>query len=106
MLKKRSQFAQQRAANVELEDQRRQVQELSSSKKQLQSEIADLKDRLEMEIIAKNEELGMFQLSITVNPEVTLAEGGKRQLQLRLQELEITSSASTTIHSGKLLVIL
>ncbi|PSS37014.1 hypothetical protein PHLCEN_2v1156 [Hermanssonia centrifuga] len=75
-------FAQQRAANVESEDQRRQVQELSQAKKQLQSEIADLKDRLEMEIIAKNDETG-----------------AKRQLQMRLQELEITSSTSSTIHS-------
>ena len=43
---------------MELEDQRRQVQELSQSKKQLQSELADLKDRLEREIIAKNDETG------------------------------------------------
>ena len=43
---------------MELEDQRRQVQELSQSKKQLQKEVAELKDRLEVEIIAKNEEAG------------------------------------------------
>ena len=50
------QFAQQRAAHVELEDQRRQVQELTQSKKQIQAELADLKDRLEVELMAKNEE--------------------------------------------------
>ncbi|KAI0954365.1 hypothetical protein AcV7_007621 [Taiwanofungus camphoratus] len=73
---------QQRAAQVELEDQRRQLQELSLAKKQMQSEIIDLKDRLEVEMVAKNEEIG-----------------AKRQLQMRLQELEITSSASATVHS-------
>lgn len=75
-------FAQQRAANVELEDQRRQVQELTQSKKQIQAELADLKDRLEVEMMAKNEETNI-----------------RRQLQARLQELEITSSTSSTIHS-------
>ncbi|KZT64665.1 nonmuscle myosin heavy chain b [Daedalea quercina L-15889] len=72
----------QRAAAVELEDQRRQVQELLTAKKQMQAEIADLKDRLEVEIVAKNGETN-----------------ARRELQSRLQELEITSSASTTIHS-------
>ncbi|KZT01711.1 uncharacterized protein LAESUDRAFT_717304 [Laetiporus sulphureus 93-53] len=73
---------QQRTANVELEDQHRQVQELLLAKKQMQSEIADLKDRLELEIVAKNE--------------VTNA---KRQLQQCLQKLEIKSSASTRLSS-------
>ncbi|KAH8096877.1 nonmuscle myosin heavy chain b [Cristinia sonorae] len=75
-------FAQQRAAQVELEDQRLQVQELSQSKKQLQSELADVKDRLEVEMITRNEE-----------------SATKRQLQARLQELEITSSTNSTVHS-------
>ncbi|EMD32423.1 hypothetical protein CERSUDRAFT_118769 [Gelatoporia subvermispora B] len=73
---------QQRAAAVELEDQRRQVQELLMSKKQLQNEVTDLKDRLEMELIAKNEEAA-----------------AKRQLQMHLQELEITSTTSTAMQS-------
>lgn len=73
---------QQRAAQVEVEDQRRQVQELLVAKKQLQTEVTDLKDRLEIELVAKNDETS-----------------AKRQLQLRLQELEITTSTSTTIHS-------
>ena len=66
------QFAQQRAASVELEDQRRQVQELTQSKKQIQAELADLKDKLEVEMMAKNEETNI-----------------RRQLQARLQELEL-----------------
>ncbi|KAI0794866.1 myosin II heavy chain [Abortiporus biennis] len=74
-------FAQQRASNVELEDQRRQVQELSQSKKDLQAELADLKDRLEVELLAKNEE-----------------SAAKRQLQVRLQELEISTASTATIH--------
>jgi len=41
---------------LELEDQRRQVQELSKSKKQLENEVSELRDRLELEVIAKNEE--------------------------------------------------
>jgi len=41
---------------LELEDQRRQVQELSKSKKQLENEVSELRDRLELEVMAKNEE--------------------------------------------------
>ena len=52
---------------MELEDQRRQVQELTSSKKQLQTELTDLKDRLEMEIISKNEESGMCLSCLNVH---------------------------------------
>ncbi|KAI0780379.1 hypothetical protein BD413DRAFT_718 [Trametes elegans] len=73
---------QQRAAQIEVEDQRRQVQELSAAKKQLQSEVTTLKERLDAEILAKNDEISI-----------------KRSLQSRLQELEITSSATATIHS-------
>lgn len=51
-----SQLVQQRAAQLELEDQRRQVQELSKAKKQLENEVSELRDRLELEVIAKNEE--------------------------------------------------
>ena len=43
-------------AKVELEDSRRQIQELSQIKTQLQRELADVKDRLAAEIAAKNEE--------------------------------------------------
>ena len=49
-------MAQQRTAQVELEDNRQQVQELTHAKKQLQADISAVKDRLEMESLAKNEE--------------------------------------------------
>ena len=50
------QVVQQRAAQLEMEDQRRQVQELSKAKRQLENEVSELRDRLELEVIAKNEE--------------------------------------------------
>ncbi|KAI0666368.1 nonmuscle myosin heavy chain b [Trametes maxima] len=75
-------LVQQRAAQIEVEDQRRQVQELSAAKKQLQSEVTSLKERLDAEILSKNDEIAI-----------------KRSLQARLQELEITSSTTATIHS-------
>ena len=49
---------QQRAAQIEVEDQRRQVQELSAAKKQLQAEVTNLKERLDAEVLAKNDEIG------------------------------------------------
>ncbi|KAG8752547.1 hypothetical protein FRC12_011901 [Ceratobasidium sp. 428] len=79
---RRALLAQQRAAQVEVEDNRRQVTELNQSKKQLMVEVANLKERLEMEVMAKNEEFN-----------------AKRRLQAELQELEITSSSSSAIHS-------
>ena len=54
------QLVQQRAAQMEVEDQRRQVQELTASKKQLQNEVNTLKERLDAEILAKNDEIGAF----------------------------------------------
>ena len=51
------QVVQQRAAQMEVEDARRQVQELTASKKQLQGEVNTLKERLDAEILAKNDEL-------------------------------------------------
>lgn len=53
-----SQLVQQRTVQMEFEDQRRQVQELSSSKKQLQAELNSLKEHLDAEIVAKNDEIG------------------------------------------------
>ena len=41
---------------MEVEDQRRQVQELTASKKQVQGEVNTLKERLDAEILAKNDE--------------------------------------------------
>ncbi|QRV93317.1 Myosin head (motor domain) [Ceratobasidium sp. AG-Ba] len=79
---RRALLAQQRAAQIEVEDNRRQVTELNQSKKQLMVEVANLKERLEMEVMAKNEE-----------------STAKRRLQAELQELEITSSSSSAIHT-------
>ena len=45
---------------MEVEDQRRQVQELTASKKQLQGEVNALKERLDAEILAKNDEIGQW----------------------------------------------
>ncbi|CCM01260.1 uncharacterized protein FIBRA_03309 [Fibroporia radiculosa] len=75
-------LAQQRTAQAELEEQRHQVQELLLSKKQMQMDIAHLKDRLEVELASKKDDTST-----------------KRQLQMRLQELEVTATASTTIQS-------
>lgn len=91
---------QQRAAAVELEDQRRQVQELLTTKKQMQAELADLKDRLEVEIVAKNGESSRSNYLTPSSCTHPLVDA-RRELQSRLQELEITSSASSTIHSGE-----
>lgn len=52
---------QQRAAQIGVEDQRRQVQELSTAKKQLQAEVTSLKERLDAEILSKNDEICEFQ---------------------------------------------
>ena len=50
------QVVQQRNAQAEVEDSRRQIQDLGQIRKQLQRELADVKDRLEAELAAKNEE--------------------------------------------------
>jgi hypothetical protein len=50
------QVIQQRGAQAEVEDSRHQIQELGQIRKQLQRELASVKDRLEAELAAKNEE--------------------------------------------------
>ena len=50
------QVVQQRNAQAEVEDNRRQIQDLNRIRKQLQRELVDVKDRLETELAAKNEE--------------------------------------------------
>ena len=60
---------QQRALQAEVENQKRQMQELNQIKRQLLAEVADLKDHLELEQKGKSEEAGMlrlFKLSMTV----------------------------------------
>jgi myosin heavy chain 9/10/11/14 len=78
------QVVQQRQAQMELEEHRRQLHEVTVSRKQLQESVADLQDRLDAESNARNEEAS-----------------AKRQLQLRLQELEISASTSTSMTGGK-----
>ena len=53
---------QQRTLQAEVENQKRQMQELNQSKRQLLAEVADLKDHLELEQKGKSEEAGMLQL--------------------------------------------
>ena len=93
---------QQRAAEVELEDYHSQINELSQSKKQLQTELAKLKDQLEIELMGKNEES-----SVASPPDWLLNSSAvaRCQLQAQLQELEITSTTLSTIHSGTLLAL-
>lgn len=50
------QVVQQRNAQAEVEDNRRQIQDLNRIRKQLQRELVGVKDRLETELAAKNEE--------------------------------------------------
>ena len=52
---------QQRALQAEVENQKRQMQELNQSKRQLLAEVADLKDHLEVEQKGKSEEAGVLQ---------------------------------------------
>ena len=54
------QVVQQRTAQAEVEDNRRQIQDLNRTRKQLQRELVDVKDRLETELAAKNEEASEF----------------------------------------------
>jgi myosin heavy chain 9/10/11/14 len=49
-------MAQQRTNQIELEDNQQQVKELTHAKKQLQAELSSLKDRLEVESLAKSGE--------------------------------------------------
>jgi len=69
---------------VEVENQKRQMQELNQSKRQLLAEIADLKDHLELEHKGKSEEAGvlpLFRLSLSalVMPFIQLLVDGYRR---------------------------
>jgi myosin heavy chain 9/10/11/14 len=96
---------QQRAAQAEVENQKRQIQELNQSKRQLLAEVADLKDHLELEQKGKSEEAGvlrclMLSLRALTTPFYLAA---RRRLQAQLQELEISSTASGTMQGGEYL---
>jgi hypothetical protein len=90
---------------VELEDYRSQVGELSRSKKQLQTELSDFQERLEVELMEKQE-----IWCVAVDYMDKLVADGLFRCQTsaasRLQELEITSTTSSTIHSGTIYISL
>jgi len=95
-------LAQQRTTQTELEDQRRQVQELLQSRKQLQAQLADVTDRLELELVAKNDETGQYRnrhrnLVLIRHSSLSAA---RRKLQGQLQELEVAENASSSVQSG------
>ncbi|KAH9994666.1 nonmuscle myosin heavy chain b [Russula vinacea] len=73
---------QQRNAQAEVEDNRRQIQDLNRIRKQLQRELVDVKDRLETELAAKNEEANQ-----------------RRQVQAHLSELQISLASSSAAQS-------
>jgi myosin heavy chain 9/10/11/14 len=54
------QILQQKNAQHEVEEQRRQNQEFSQTKRKLMAEITELNERLEAEVLAKKEETSMF----------------------------------------------
>jgi myosin protein heavy chain len=99
---------QQRALQAEVDNQKRQMQELNQSKRQLLAEAADLKDHLELEQKGKSEEAGVLRLFGLVLSVLTIAfyPAARRRLQAQLQELEISSTASGTMQGGKYPILL
>jgi len=82
------------------------MQELGQSKKQLLAEVADLKDHLELEHKGKSEEAGVLRWSGLSSSALIIPfhPAARRRLQAQLQELEISSTASGTMHGGKYVV--
>lgn len=62
------QVIQQRSAQAEVENSRRQIQELGQIRKQLQRELVDVRDHLEIEIAAKDEEASGCPHLVITNP--------------------------------------
>ncbi|EGN94343.1 hypothetical protein SERLA73DRAFT_188181 [Serpula lacrymans var. lacrymans S7.3] len=75
-------LVQQRTSQAELEDFRTRAREHSQSKKQLESDLNDIKERLQSEM---DENKGLL--------------GANRELQTRLQELQISSTAAIAMQS-------
>lgn len=83
---------------VELEDNRQHVRELAQAKKQLQAEVATIKDRFELEVLAKKEEAGMVSAECITNSSAQQTSlGARRRLEAQLQELTASSSTSSTV---------
>lgn len=98
---------QQRALQAEVENQKRQMQELNQIKRQLLAEVADLKDHLELEQKGKSEEAGVLPLfGILLSVLIMPCPAARRRFQAQLQELEISSTASGTMQGGKYPVFL
>ncbi|PVF93303.1 hypothetical protein CPB86DRAFT_715748 [Serendipita vermifera] len=81
-------IVKQKATQVELEEHKRNLKEMTQGRKQLLAEVAELKERLENENHAKNTEII-----------------ARRRLQEQLQELQISTAASTSMHGGKFIFI-
>ncbi|KZS87343.1 hypothetical protein SISNIDRAFT_303444 [Sistotremastrum niveocremeum HHB9708] len=79
---RRALVAQQRSAQADLDEHRRQVQDLTASKKNLQSEVHSLKERLEVELLGKKEEIN-----------------ARRALQNKLADLEAASAETSSVSS-------
>ncbi|KAH7890387.1 hypothetical protein F5I97DRAFT_21807 [Phlebopus sp. FC_14] len=79
---RKAMLAQQRNIQVELEEVRKRLRELSQSKKQVENELADTQDKLDRETTAKNEAISTH-----------------RNLQTQFQELQITSTAATAMRA-------
>ncbi|KAI5120077.1 hypothetical protein M0805_002638 [Coniferiporia weirii] len=79
---RRALLVQQRNAQADLELQRRQNQELTQAKVKLQAELTNLQDKVEREKLAKSEE-----------------SNAKRKLLTELQEVKVSSAASSVKHS-------
>ncbi|KAG8784773.1 hypothetical protein FRC15_002641 [Serendipita sp. 397] len=73
-------LAQQRTTRIELEEHKRSVAEMHQIRKQLVAEVAELKEALETERSAKSTE-----------------SAARRRLQEQLQELEVTTAASSSL---------
>lgn len=72
---------------IEIEENKRSVDEMNKARNQLSAEVAELKDRLESEKDAKSAE-----------------QASRHRLQEQLQELQISTSANGAMHGGMLLI--
>lgn len=83
-----------------MDEQKRSLSELHKIQKQLSNEVSSLKESLEAEKTAKNTEAGM---SVNGYREYYLIEplAARRRAQQQLQELQISTAASTSRHGGR-----
>jgi hypothetical protein len=84
---------QQRTTQVELEHHRGQVHDLMQSNQQLQSQVTDLEGQLDRANSEASSGLPLLFREQMYSP----TPGAKHQLEVRLVELELSSSS---VHSG------